>query len=46
MIQGCVYKVEIFKRSDVVGTSIFSGSADTMVPNPTIDVLSALIFGD
>ena len=37
--------VDKFKRSDVVGTSIGRGSADNMVMNTTLDVLSAITRG-
>ena len=42
MLQGYVGEVDGFKRSDVVGMSICCGSADNMVMNPTLDVLSAI----
>ena len=45
MIQGCVGKADIIKRSDEVGTSIFCGSTDDMVMNPTLDVLSTTTSG-
>ena len=45
MIQGYVGMVDGFKRSDAVGTSILRGSADGMVLNPTLDVLSAITCG-
>ena len=45
MLQGCVGKVGKFKRSDVIGTSICSGSVDNMVLNPTVDVFSAITSG-
>ena len=45
MIQGCVVMVDGFKRSDVVGASIFHGSADNMVLNPTLDFLSGITLG-
>ena len=37
--------VEGFKMSDTVGTSIYRGSADDMVLNTTLDVLSAITCG-
>ena len=42
MLQGCVGMVERFKRSDALGTSIRRGSADDMVLNITLGVLSAI----
>ena len=45
MPQDCVGKVDGFKRSDTVGMSIHCGSADDMVLNTTIDVLSAITRG-
>ena len=45
MIQGCVGKVGIFKRSDAVGTSIFFGSSEDMSLNPTLDFLSDIPRG-
>ena len=45
ILQGCVGMVDRFKRSNAVGTSIFRGSADDMVLNPTLDVLSAITCG-
>ena len=45
MLQGCVGKVGGFKMSDVVGILIFRGSADDMVLNPTVDILSAITRG-
>ena len=38
-------RVDIFKRSDAVGMSIIHGSADDMVLNPTLDVLSVINRG-
>ena len=38
-------KVGRFKCSDAVGTSIHHGSAENMVLNTTIDVLSAITRG-
>ena len=43
MLQGCVGKVERFKRSDVVGTSVHRGSVDYISINPTLDILSATL---
>ena len=40
--QGCVGKVDGFKWSDTVITSICGGSSDDIVINPTLDVLSAI----
>ena len=37
--------MDIFKRSDVVGTSFCRVSADDMVLNPIIDVLSIITHG-
>ena len=37
--------VDVFKRGDVVGTSICHGSEDYMVLSPTLDVLSAITRG-
>ena len=45
MIQGCVGMVDEFKMSDVIGISINHSSADDMVLNPTLDVLSAITRG-
>ena len=45
MIWLCVGKVGVFKSSDTVGTPIRRGSADDMVLNPTLDVLSAITHG-
>ena len=45
MLQGCIVKVSGFKSSDVVGTSIFRGSADDMVLNPILDVFSSITRG-
>ena len=45
MLRVCVAKVGIFKSSEAVGTSMRSGSADNMVMNPTLDVLSAITHG-
>ena len=45
MLQGCVVMVGGVKRSDVVRTSIRHGSADDMVLNPTLNVLSAITCG-
>ena len=42
MLQGCVRIVDVLKRSDAVGTSICRGSAENMVLNPTLDVLSTI----
>ena len=42
MLQDCVGKVGGFKISDALGTSIHRSSADDMVLNPTLDVLSAI----
>ena len=44
-IQSCIGKAEVFKRSDTLGAPIHCGSADDMVLNPTIDVLSAITRG-
>ena len=46
IIQGCVGMLDIFKRSDTVGTSIRRISADDMFLNPNLDVLSAITCGD
>ena len=40
MLWICVGKVDVFKISDAVGTSIFRGSEYDMVLNPNLDVLS------
>ena len=45
MLQGCVGMLDIFKSSDALGTPIRRGSADDMVLNPTLDVLSAITHG-
>ena len=45
MLQGCLGMVDGFKRRDAVGTPICRGSADDMVLNPTLDVLSAITCG-
>ena len=45
ILQGCVGKAEIIKTSDAVGTSILRGSADDIVLNPTLDVLSVITLG-
>ena len=42
MLQGYVGKVVELKMIDAVGTSIHHGSADDMVLNTTLDVLSAI----
>ena len=42
MLRFCVGKVGGFKSNDTVGTSICHGSADDMVLNSTLDVLSAI----
>ena len=35
----------VFKRSDIIGSSISCGYADDMVLNPTLDVLSSITRG-
>ena len=45
MSQDYVGKVDGFKISDAVGTSIYCGYADDMFLNPTINVLSAITRG-
>ena len=45
MLQGYVGKVVGLKMIDAVGTSIHHGSADNMVLNTTLDVLSAITCG-
>ena len=45
ILQGCVGKVDRFKKSDVVGTSIHRGSTDNMVLDPNLYVLSAITCG-
>ena len=45
MLQGYVGKVVELKMIDAVGTSIHHGSADDMVLNTTLDVLSAITCG-
>ena len=45
MLQGYVGKVVGLKISDVIGTSIHRGSADNMVLNTTLGVLSAITCG-
>ena len=45
MIQGRVGMVDVFKRSDALGTSIHRGSADDMALNRNIDVLFAITCG-
>ena len=43
--QGCVGKLDGFKISDTVGTSICRGYAVNMVMNPTLDIFSAITRG-
>ena len=45
MLQGCVGKVVGLKMIDAVGTPIHRGSANDMVLNITINVLSAITCG-
>ena len=45
MLHVCIGKVGGFKRSYALGTSTRRGSADSMVMNPTLDVLSAITCG-
>ena len=45
ILQGCVVMVDVFKRSDAVGTPIRCGSANYMVLNTTLDVLSIITRG-
>ena len=45
MLQGYVGNAVGLKSIDAVGTSIHSGSADDMVLNPTLNVLSAITCG-
>ena len=45
ILQVCVGKVGGFKSSDAVGMSIFRGSADDIVLNTNLDVLSAITHG-
>ena len=45
MIQGCVGKVGIFKRSDTIVSSICPGSAYDMLFNPTLYVMSTINSG-
>ena len=45
MLQGYVGNVAGLKIIDAVGTSIHSGSADDMVMNPILNVLSAITCG-
>ena len=41
MLQCCVGKVGVFKRSATIGSSIICGFGDDMVLNPILDVLSS-----
>ena len=45
ILQGCVGKVGVFKRSDTIVSSICCGSADNIFMNPALDVLSAITSG-
>ena len=45
MLQFCVGKVGVFKRSDVIGMSIHRGSTDDRVMNPTLDIFSSITCG-
>ena len=45
ILQGCVGKIDVFKSIYTVGTSICCGSADDMILNPIVDVLSAITHG-
>ena len=45
MLQCCVGKVGVFKRSATIGSSIICGFGDDMVLNPILDVLSSITRG-
>ena len=45
ILQGCVGKIDVFKRIDTVGTSICCGSEDDMILNPIVDVLYDITHG-
>ena len=45
MLQVCVGILDVFKRSDAIGTSICRGSADDIFINPILDVFSDITCG-